>query len=349
MKKYRLTNNILVGTNVLLLIGGIFGKEFLILGLLFALLTGFIQVIIGIIILVDYSSKSIKNYLIGVILYFGIFFTIQQFTTFHSGFYDVLINIFYFLIPTILSIYLTLIINLIDSKTFLSANWKDLVMINYEVEKEVLLPYLPKSVELDDYNGKYYVSLVAFMFLNTKLLGFKIPFYTNFEEVNLRFYVKRIEGNEVKRGVVFIKEFVPKYILAKVANIFYKEPYEKVEMSHNISVNDSKRTLDYSWNTQNWNSIEVETELVTQPLLENSFEEFIAEHYWGYTKISDNKTAEYEVQHPKWNYFNVINHKSNVDFTACYGNNFNFLNHQNPFSIFMAEGSDISVLNGQKI
>lgn len=105
--------------------------------------------------------------------------------------------------------------------SFLTAEWRKLVMANYQVEKEVLLPYLPVGTELDVWNDKCYVSLIGFLFQNVRLLGIKVPFHTNFEEVNLRFYVRYQDAGVWKRGVVFIKEIVPKFALSLVANTIY--------------------------------------------------------------------------------------------------------------------------------
>lgn len=118
--------------------------------------------------------------------------------------------------------------------SFLKANWEYLVLINYEIEPSVLLNYLPKGTELDTFEGKCLVSLVGFMFTDVKLLGIPIPFHRSFEEVNLRFYVKRFEGGAWKRGVVFIKELVPKCALTFVANTVYQEHYQTVPMKHKI-------------------------------------------------------------------------------------------------------------------
>lgn len=116
--------------------------------------------------------------------------------------------------------------------SFLTAEWRKLAMINYIVDDRLLLPYLPSGTLLDYRHGQCYVSLVGFMFLNTKLLGVPIPFHRNFEEVNLRFYVKRKHGNEWRRGGVFIKEFVTKAAISLVANTIYKENYQTMKMNH---------------------------------------------------------------------------------------------------------------------
>ena len=118
--------------------------------------------------------------------------------------------------------------------TFLTANWENLVMANYEVDPVVLTPYLPNGVELDVYDGKAFVSLVGFMFKKTKLFGVPIPFFGSFEEINLRFYVKRKDGNKIKKGVVFINETVPFKLVALLANKLYKEHYISIPTKHTI-------------------------------------------------------------------------------------------------------------------
>src|SRR3989344_5216660 len=125
---------------------------------------------------------------------------------------------------------------------FLKAEWNNLIMANYEVPQEILLPYLPKYTELDLFEGKCYVSLVGFLFENTKMLGMKIPFHINFEEINLRFYVKYKSGKEWRRGVVFIKEIVSKPAITFVANTLYNEKYVTLSTAYYKSQKDSDTT-----------------------------------------------------------------------------------------------------------
>lgn len=225
---------------------------------------------------------------------------------------------------------------------FLKAEWRKLAIINYEINPEILLKHLPEGTELDFYKGKCYVSLVGFMFLNTKLLGFPIPFHRNFEEVNLRFYVKKKEENEWKRGVVFIKEIVPKPALSFVANSIYKENYKTMPMKNFINEKDGELLIKYSWKDKTWHSIEITAESELLTMQNNSEFEFITEHYFGFTK-RENKTSEYEVCHPKWNYYLVKNHQLEIDFNKIYGKDFGFLNDQKPISVMLAEGSEIEV------
>ncbi|CAD7797566.1 hypothetical protein CHRY9390_00190 [Chryseobacterium aquaeductus] len=225
---------------------------------------------------------------------------------------------------------------------FLNAEWRKLAIINYEINPEVLLKYLPIGTELDFYKGKCYVSLVGFMFLNTKLLGFTIPFHRNFEEVNLRFYVKKKEGNGWKRGVVFIKEIVPKAALSFVANSIYKENYKTMQMKNSMKLDNNEIYIKYSWKDKKWNSVEITAESLALPMENDSEFEFITEHYWGFTK-KGNKTSEYEVCHPKWDWYLVKNHHLEVDFKTLYGKEFDCLNNKKPLSVMLAEGSEIEV------
>lgn len=230
--------------------------------------------------------------------------------------------------------------------SFLKAEWRKLIMINYEVNPEILQSYVPKGVELDFFEEKCYVSVVGFMFMNTKLLGVKVPFHVNFEEVNLRFYVKRKIGNEYKRGVVFIKEIVPKPALTFVANTIYKEHYQTLPMKHNWQINDEMLNISYQWKTKTkWNRISVETLPKPQFIQPNSVIEFIAEHYWGYSKVNDKKTTEYEVTHPMWEFYPVKEFMVDVDFEVNYGKNFSFLKDRKPNSVMLLEGSEVTVEN----
>jgi uncharacterized protein YqjF (DUF2071 family) len=228
--------------------------------------------------------------------------------------------------------------------SFLKAEWRKLVLANYVIPEELLLPYVPKGTELDLWEGKCYVSLVGFLFKNTKVLGVKIPGHVNFEEVNLRFYVKRIVDGEVRRGVVFIKEIVPKAAITFVANTVYREHYVTKKMDHAITLNPKEIAVHYTWvDAGEEQSFEVIAEAKSVHFPEGSEEEFITEHYWGYSKFDSDKTNEYEVTHPKWQVYPVKEYEINVDFEAVYGADFAMLNQLEPRSVFLAEGSEITV------
>ncbi len=219
-------------------------------------------------------------------------------------------------------------------------------MANYAVEPSLLADRVPPGTTLDFHDNKCFVSLVAFMFLDTRVLGVSVPFHVNFEEVNLRFYVRRETDTEVKRGVVFIKEIVPRLAIATVARVFYGEPYEAWRMSHT----KTEKELSYSWwKAECTNQIKVEIGKNTGVPDEDSHGEFIIEHYWGYTKRGANQTDEYKVEHPKWDLFDINYAEIDADFGKLYGAGFAFLSDTKPHSIFMAKGSEVSVYKGTKI
>jgi len=234
--------------------------------------------------------------------------------------------------------------------SFLKAEWRKLAIANYVIDESLLHKYLPFGTVMDLYNGKCYVSLVGFMFLNTKLLGIKIPFHSNFEEVNLRFYVKRFDGEKWKRGVVFIKEIVPKPALTFVANSVYNENYETLTMKHRWEETVKNRTVEYKWKKNgHWNSFKIIANVNSEKILSGSETEFITEHYWGYARINDKSSNEYEVTHPKWEIYNIENFEIDVDFAQVYGSKFLQLNDAKPDSVMLAEGSEITVENKIRI
>ncbi|MEO5976796.1 MAG: DUF2071 domain-containing protein [Chryseolinea sp.] len=233
--------------------------------------------------------------------------------------------------------------------TFLKAEWQKLVMANYIAEPGLLLPYLPYRTEFDLWNDSCYVSLIGFMFVNTRLKGIKVPFHTNFEEVNLRFYVRYKDNGIWKRGVVFIKEIVPRPALTVIARTFYNEPYVTRPMKHNWQNSEDELEVEYSWKSRRWNKIKILAENKKTEIAPGSEAEFITEHYWGYTKIKENLTKQYGVEHPRWNLHPTINYEIDVDFSDVYGSEFNYLSHIQPTSVFLADGSSIEVKTGSDI
>lgn len=235
------------------------------------------------------------------------------------------------------------------SKTFLTAEWRKLAMANYSISPDILKSYLPPRTEIDTWNGACYVSLIGFMFQQVKLKGVKIPFHVNFEEVNLRFYVRYNDNGNWKRGVVFIKEIVPKPALTFVARTLYNEKYQTLPMSHSWTSEDDRQTIEYKWKKGKWHSLRIRTSKNSSLIQSQSEEEFITEHYWGYTKLANNKTSEYGVEHPQWEVYQTIDYSIDVDFGAVYGPEFSFLTRQEPKSVFLAEGSAIEVKTGRVI
>ncbi|MBC7399585.1 MAG: DUF2071 domain-containing protein [Mucilaginibacter sp.] len=234
--------------------------------------------------------------------------------------------------------------------TFLKAEWNDLIMINYEVDPAILKPYLPAGTELDLWEGKALVSMVGFMFNNTRVLGIKWPLHTSFEEVNLRFYVRYFDGDKWKRGAVFISEIVPKYAIAIIANALYKEHYSRFPMRHSVTATDGHTHFLYEWKVNGkWNKLGATVNNNLAPIQSGSAEEFIFEHYWGYNPWSDTVTMEYQVEHVSWQIGTVSDYVFDADIATLYGDAFVPYLTAKPVSVFYAKGSEIKVRMGDKI
>jgi uncharacterized protein len=235
---------------------------------------------------------------------------------------------------------------------FLTAEWRHLAMLNYEVDAGLLLPFVPAGTELDRWNEKVFVSLVGFRFLKTRLFGFlPIPLHSNFEEVNLRFYVRRRVGGEVRRGVVFIREMVPRWAIAFVARTFYNENYVAVPMAHEVrSVGDGRLLVAYRWQSAESScGMNLETDGNSELPGEDSVEQFITEHYWGYAAQTDAGCVEYRVTHPSWKVWQVRQSAFEGNVEEIYGKEFAAVLGRKPHSAFLAEGSAVTVMQGREL
>ena len=232
----------------------------------------------------------------------------------------------------------------LHKKRFLTAEWRWLAMLNYPVDPELLAPLVPAGTSLDFHDGETYISVVGFQFWNTKLLGLPVPWHRNFEEVNLRFYVKREVAGELRRGVVFLKELAPKWAIVTIANAAYHEQYELRRMRHAVDTSGPAPAVQYEWQVdQRWNGISAQAKGEAHPLGSESLEEFIAEHYWGYTKRRDGRTVEYRVEHPPWKVWQVEQAQLDCDIEQVYGAHLVPILEAPPHSAFIADGSEIAV------
>ncbi len=236
-------------------------------------------------------------------------------------------------------------------RTFLKAEWNDLVMINYDVDPAILKKYTPPGTELDLWEGKALVSMVGFMFNNTTVLGVRWPWHINFEEVNLRFYVRYFDGTNWKRGAVFISEIVPKLMIALIANNLYKEHYRALPMKHSVTdIKNGYTEYLYEWKLNGkWNKLGATVNTTLKEIEAGSAEEFIFEHYWGYNTLSSIKTMEYEVEHISWQIGEVKDYMFDADVAELYGKEFVPYLSKPPHSAFFAKGSAIGVRMGSKI
>jgi uncharacterized protein YqjF (DUF2071 family) len=226
---------------------------------------------------------------------------------------------------------------------FLTANWRYLAMLNFVVDPALLAPLVPPGTELDYGDGETFISVVGFLFLDTRLLGLPIPLHRDFEEVNLRFYVRKKSADTWRRGVVFLREIVPRRAIALVARAFYGEHYLALPMKHEIEHVDLKLSVEYSWRRgRKWESLKITARGEPQNIAAGSHAEFITEHYWGYTCVGSG-CSEYRVEHPRWKIWNAETFELRADVATLYGKEFADTLNQSPRSAFIADGSPIRI------
>lgn len=231
---------------------------------------------------------------------------------------------------------------------FLTAEWKGLVMFNYAVDASLVERFVPTGTELDSFEGSTYVSLVGFEFNRTRIFGFPVPFHQTFEEVNLRFYVRRSS----KRGVVFIRELVPRYAVAAIARFAFNENYSCVAMSHRIEPRAEGGAVEaeYAWGSGPDRCVmRIETEGPSFLPVDGSVGQFITEHYWGYAAQPRGGCLEYEVQHARWRIKSAKRAEFSGNLAGLYGVEMAQALMRNPDSAFLAEGSPVTVFKGARI
>jgi uncharacterized protein YqjF (DUF2071 family) len=225
-------------------------------------------------------------------------------------------------------------------------------MLNYVVPPEILAPLVPAGTELDVWEGKTFVSMVGFLFLDTRVRGLAIPGHRNFEEVNLRFYVRRQAEDGWRRGVAFVKEIVPRAAIAGVARLLYGEKYVAMPMRHSISGDPTRGGMYvmYGWRFRGrWNGIGAVVSGQPKEAEPGSEEEFITEHYWGYASRRGGGATEYRVEHPRWRVWPLQRPVLDCDVAALYGSRFAAPLEGEPSSAFLADGSEVSVLPGAPV
>jgi predicted DCC family thiol-disulfide oxidoreductase YuxK/uncharacterized protein YqjF (DUF2071 family) len=236
---------------------------------------------------------------------------------------------------------------------FLSAQWRDLVFVNFSVPPEVLQPFVPAGTELDTWQGQTLVSLVAFAFVQTSLAGMTLPMHADFEEINLRFYVKRKirvgDRTEWRRAVVFLKEIVPHYTLAWTARLFYGERYAYEKTSSERKEEGDCRERSYSWGEGSQRcELTARMRGLGQRWDADSLPGFITEHYYGYVQGQGGVTVEYEVEHPRWVLWSPVEISLEGPWKTRYPKQ--LAEHLTTIhSALVAEGSVVRVMKGVKL
>lgn len=224
-------------------------------------------------------------------------------------------------------------------------------MLNYEVDPASLSARVPPGTQLDSWQGRCLVSMVGFQFLDTRVLGVPIPFHRHFDEVNLRFYVRRDASEGVRRGVVFAKEIVPRRAIAWVARRLYNESYVALRMAHEDRLDSPERPrVAYRWrHAGRWQQLAATASGAAFLPEPDSEEAFISEHYWGYVGQRDGSCLEYRVEHPQWRVLRACDPQLDCDVASLYGAELAAPLAGAPSSAFIAIGSPVTVRRGVRL
>jgi len=229
---------------------------------------------------------------------------------------------------------------------FLTAAWRDLLLLNWRVDRSLLQPHVPEGTELDLWKRDCYVSLVGFRFLDLAVKGLPAVGHRDFLEINLRFYVRcEVEG-EVRRGVVFICELTPRRIVEWVARAFYNEPYKTIPMRGEVSEEKTQYELQQAGQ---WQGMAARSAGDWREPAEQACETFLIEHYWGYNRQSGGQTMEYEVTHPIWRTRPAQLVRFDLDVESLYGAQWAEALAGEPDAVVLAEGSEVTVFSGTRM
>ena len=223
---------------------------------------------------------------------------------------------------------------------FLTGEWRNLFLATYTVPPSLLKPYLPSGLDLDTRDGDAFVSLVAFQFVNTRVVGVPWPTYRNFPELNLRFYVRH--GDD--RGIVFVREIVAQRLVAWIARTIYNEKFRVAPLTSHCGEDEQSRTMEYRLA---WDGCDQVLRVAgRKPAYlpdSKSDEHFFKEHRWGYGRTRRGQPLRYEVTHPPWQIFAVQSYHIDLDWASVYGPEWKFLSKATPMSTIFAVGSPIAV------
>lgn len=206
----------------------------------------------------------------------------------------------------------------------------------------------PRGLEPDTRDGRAFASLVAFDFLDTRVLGVRILGHADFPEVNLRSYV--VEPGSGRRGVFFVRELVPRRAIVWVARTIYNEPYSHARMSSRVARTDASLEVRHEWTVdKRASSLMIRADVGAAVPDERSEAHFFKEHQWGFGRDRRGRTLMYEVHHPVWATHVVRETAINVDFGTLYGSEWAPLTNAAPHSVMLAAGSAVQVHNAKKL
>jgi uncharacterized protein YqjF (DUF2071 family) len=222
-------------------------------------------------------------------------------------------------------------------------------MISYEVDPLLLVKFVPGGTSLDFHGGRALVSVVGLRMVNARVAGVPVPFHQDLEQVNLRFYVWRRAGSELRRGVVCIKEIVPSASMTLGARVFLNENYVSAPMRHQV-MQGEQGWASYEWQAAGrWNRVSAKQHGPAAATAPASLETFIKDRPWGYSRQRDGTTLEYYVEHASWDVSPAVDPLLDCDVGEVFGRQFVTTLLRPPVSAFIAAGSEATLHPGRQV
>jgi uncharacterized protein len=240
--------------------------------------------------------------------------------------------------------------NLNGRRPFLTANWRNLVLVNFVVPADLLEPRLPPGCVLDRVPHSpdtHLLSVVAMHFDNTRVWGVPVPFAQRFDEVNLRFYAR--QGD--RHGSVFLRQYVPSRTILYGARWTYNQPYELARIQHVVAESGDHLEIRTRFERGRYTgavSLRAERGAITPPV--DSLEHFLKERYWGFDSDRRGRVFRYPVWHPVWRTHPVIDVDIDFDPGVLLGGDWRDVDWTAAYhSALFAEGSLSAIYPAERV
>lgn len=172
--------------------------------------------------------------------------------------------------------------------------WNKAIFLHWKVDYDQLRPLVPSAFNLDNFNGDYYISIVAFTMekIRPKSLP-SVSFLSNFHEVNVRTYVE----NEGKKGVYFLNIEAEKLLACIIAKQLSGLPYQKANILRD------KNKFYSQLDTKNF-KLSIDFKIEENLTEKSALDLWLTERYCLYINTK-NRNYRYDIHHKEWEINNI--------------------------------------------
>jgi len=167
--------------------------------------------------------------------------------------------------------------------------WNNAIFLHWQVELSELKKFVPKELEIDLFEEKPWVSVVAFTMEKIRLKNLPtFPPISDFDEINIRTYVK----SNNKTGVYFLSMEGGNSLSCKVAKGISELPYR----FSNIKRSKNK----YESNNSQFNDkLNIQFEIGKEVTEKTKLEKWLTERY-ALFQDTEKSINKFEIHHVEW-------------------------------------------------